>query len=151
MAPLITTSRALARSVPRCCHTQVVAAAAGSAKAPLSTSAARNDSSPGTSSAAASFHSPFRGESKGTKIPDWGHYMSKGTQNSNLLFQYFMVGTLGAISAAGAKSTIQGEWTSWGQMGRRRWPMEPLGGSRVDLRPGKRRRRIGCQCLDAVG
>jgi len=115
MAPLIIASRALARSAPRCCNSQAVVAAAASAKAQLSTSAARNDSSSGTSSAAASFHSPFRGETKGTKIPDWSHYMSKGTQNSNLLFQYFMVGTLGAISAAGAKSTIQGESASRGQ------------------------------------
>jgi len=33
--------------------------------------------------------------------------MAKGSGGGNQLFGYFMVGTLGAISAAGAKSTIQ--------------------------------------------
>lgn len=42
-------------------------------------------------------------------MPDFSKYMSKGSGSSNALFSYFMVGTLGAISAAGAKSTIQGE------------------------------------------
>jgi ubiquinol-cytochrome c reductase iron-sulfur subunit len=37
--------------------------------------------------------------------------MSKNTGKSNQLFSYFMVGTLGAISAAGAKSTVQGAFT----------------------------------------
>jgi hypothetical protein len=36
--------------------------------------------------------------------------MSKGKGGSNALISYFMVGTLGAISAAGAKSTVQGEF-----------------------------------------
>ncbi len=72
--------------------------------AALSTSAVRRD-------AAASYESPFKGESKASNIPDFGHYMSKNAGNANLLFQYFMVGTMGAIAAAGAKSTVQGGWT----------------------------------------
>jgi hypothetical protein len=44
----------------------------------------------------------------GSKIPDFSHYRSKQGTNTNLLFQYFMVGTMGAITAAGAKATVQG-------------------------------------------
>jgi hypothetical protein len=43
-----------------------------------------------------------------SKIPDFSHYRSKQGSNSNLVFQYFMVGTLGALTAAGAKATVQG-------------------------------------------
>merc|ERR1711964_108652 len=41
------------------------------------------------------------------KIPDFSNYRSKSNTNSNLLFQYFMVGTMGALTAAGAKATVQ--------------------------------------------
>jgi len=56
-----------------------------------------------------SFDSPFRGlgGDKASKIPDFSHYRSKQGSNSNLLFQYFMVGTMGALTAAGAKATVQ--------------------------------------------
>ena len=50
---------------------------------------------------------PFKVETN--KVPDFSKYMSKGSGNTNQLISYFMVGTLGAISAAGAKDTIQGE------------------------------------------
>ncbi|KLU82276.1 cytochrome b-c1 complex subunit Rieske [Magnaporthiopsis poae ATCC 64411] len=51
---------------------------------------------------------PFRGETAGTKIPDWSKYLSpKGSYGTNQVFSYFMVGAMGAISAAGAKSTVQ--------------------------------------------
>ncbi|KAI0013036.1 ubiquinol cytochrome reductase transmembrane region-domain-containing protein [Xylariaceae sp. FL0662B] len=93
MAPLTIASRALARGVSRSCS-RINAVRA------LSTSTQLND-------AAGSYSSPFKGESKSTKIPDFGRYMSKGSANTNLLFQYFMVGTMGAITAAGAKSTVQ--------------------------------------------
>jgi ubiquinol-cytochrome c reductase iron-sulfur subunit len=43
-----------------------------------------------------------------SKIPDFSHYRSKQGSNSNLVFQYFMVGTMGALTAAGAKATVQG-------------------------------------------
>ncbi|RYP79924.1 hypothetical protein DL770_006463 [Monosporascus sp. CRB-9-2] len=52
------------------------------------------------------YSTPFKGETKGSKIPDFGKYMG-GNYNSNLIFQYFMVGTMGAITAAGAKATVQ--------------------------------------------
>jgi ubiquinol-cytochrome c reductase iron-sulfur subunit len=45
-----------------------------------------------------------------SKIPDFSHYRSKQGTNSNLVFQYFMVGTMGALTAAGAKATVQGMW-----------------------------------------
>ncbi len=108
MAPLATASRVLARSAPRCLCRAPVTATAG-----FSTSVARRDSG-----ASASFESPFKGESKANDVPDFGHYVSKKPGNSNLLFQYFMVGTMGAITAAGAKSTIQGEQQCWREEGR---------------------------------
>ncbi|KAF7555427.1 hypothetical protein G7046_g6555 [Stylonectria norvegica] len=71
--------------------------------AALSTTAMRPDSA-----TASAYSSPFKGQSKGADIPDFGKYVSanKG-ENKNKLFSYFMVGALGAVSAAGAKSTVQ--------------------------------------------
>lgn len=97
MAPLTIASRALARGVSR--STCLNAARA------LSTSAQLRDAAAG-----GSYSSPFKGESGSTKIPNFGHYIDKGSANTNLLFSYFMVGTMGAITAAGAKSTVQGAW-----------------------------------------
>jgi ubiquinol-cytochrome c reductase iron-sulfur subunit len=59
--------------------------------------------------ASSSYESPFKGEPKTTKVPDFSKYMAKRGGSANAVFSYFMVGTLGAISAAGAKSTIQRE------------------------------------------
>ena len=101
MAPLTNATRALARSavVPRCSSS----AAAPMARA-LSTTPVQN----GSSSSSSSFSSPFRGETAGTKIPDWSKYLSpKNSYGTNQVFSYFMVGAMGAISAAGAKSTVQ--------------------------------------------
>jgi ubiquinol-cytochrome c reductase iron-sulfur subunit len=58
-----------------------------------------------------SFDSPFKGEesSPTTKIPSFKKYMSKNAETSNRVFQYFMVGTMGLLTAAGAKATVQGE------------------------------------------
>jgi ubiquinol-cytochrome c reductase iron-sulfur subunit len=93
MAPLQTMSRALARSAAASVRLPAV-------RAVSSTPALRDASS-------SSFESPFKGESKSSRVPDFSKYMSKGKGNSNALISYFMVGTLGAISAAGAKSTVQ--------------------------------------------
>lgn len=93
MAPVSIAARAAMRA----------AAAPARAVRALSTSTALQGSSSST------FESPFKGESKASKIPDFGKYMSKGSGSTNMLFGYFMVGTMGAITAAGAKSTIQGE------------------------------------------
>ena len=58
------------------------------------------------------FESPFKSadENPTTKIPSFGHYMSKKGEASNKTFQYFMVGGMGLLTAAGAKATVQGEY-----------------------------------------
>ncbi|KAK3378746.1 Rieske [2Fe-2S] iron-sulfur domain-containing protein [Lasiosphaeria ovina] len=94
MAPLTTVTRALARSSP-----------AAALLRPL-TAAATMSTSPALRDASSTYQSPFKGESDSTKMPDFTKYMSKNG-GSNQVFSYFMVGALGAISAAGAKSTIQ--------------------------------------------
>lgn len=53
------------------------------------------------------YESPFKGQTTTTKIPDFSKYKASSSPNSNLVFQYFMVGTMGAITAAGAKATVQ--------------------------------------------
>ncbi|KAH8594373.1 Rieske [2Fe-2S] iron-sulfur domain-containing protein [Bisporella sp. PMI_857] len=94
MAPLTAASRALLRSIPR--TSQSIRA--------ISTS-----SNKCSSASTSSFESPFRGQggNKDSKIPDFSHYRSKAGSSNNLLFQYFMVGTMGALTAAGAKATVQ--------------------------------------------
>jgi ubiquinol-cytochrome c reductase iron-sulfur subunit len=57
---------------------------------------------------ASSFDSPFKGSKDSTKIPSFAAYRSKGGETGPKVFQYFMVGTMGALSALGAKATVQG-------------------------------------------
>jgi len=59
-------------------------------------------------SAASSFDSPFKGAGKSTKVPSFGAYRSKSGEEGAKVFSYFMVGTMGALSAMGAKATVQG-------------------------------------------
>lgn len=108
MAPLSTVSRALARSSLRL----PAAATTATATTTTTTAARAMSSSPALSAAASSstFESPFKGERKTTKVPDFSKYMAKGSSQSNAVFSYFMVGTLGALTAAGAKNTIHGEF-----------------------------------------
>ncbi|AEO66385.1 c3da2f5c-a23f-4627-851d-b3f8c7ad2e62 [Thermothielavioides terrestris] len=101
MAPLTTMSRALARSAVRLPMATTTATTTTAIRAVSSTPALRD------AAASSTFESPFRGESRTSKVPDFSKYMAKGSSSSNALFSYFMVGALGAISAAGAKSTIQ--------------------------------------------
>ncbi|KAF2279060.1 ubiquinol-cytochrome c r [Westerdykella ornata] len=54
-----------------------------------------------------SFDSPFKGAATSTKIPSFAAYRTKGGEHGPKLFQYFMVGTMGALSAMGAKATVQ--------------------------------------------
>lgn len=91
MAPLSIMSRALARSAMK-----------------QATTVRTISSTPAVLGSSSTFSSPFKGESNSTKVPDFSKYIA-GKSSGNALFSYFMVGTLGAISAAGAKSTIQGE------------------------------------------
>ncbi|ROT42993.1 cytochrome b-c1 complex subunit Rieske [Sodiomyces alkalinus F11] len=92
MAPLAHASRTCVRQLSR-------SGAPASARA-LSTTVARPDST-------ASYSSPFKGAQKGNEIPDFSKYVSKTSGSKNQLYSYFMVGALGAITAAGAKSTVQ--------------------------------------------
>ena len=56
-----------------------------------------------------SFDSPFKGVGSATKIPSFAAYKNKsGGETVPKMFQYFMVGTMGALSAMGAKATVQG-------------------------------------------
>lgn len=99
MAALTSTSRSLLRALPR-------ASVANYARC-LSTSTSKSVSSAQPTS---SFDSPFKGvgNSETSKIPDFSHYRSKSGSRNNAVFQYFMVGTMGALTAAGAKATVQG-------------------------------------------
>ena len=58
----------------------------------------------------ANFTSPFTrgtsGQQDTTAIPSFKGYRS-GSETGNKVFQYFMVGTLGGLSAMGAKDTVQ--------------------------------------------
>ena len=56
------------------------------------------------------FDSPFKSTDSNptTNIPKFGHYMSKKGETPNKTFQYFMVGSMGLLAAAGAKATVQG-------------------------------------------
>ena len=81
------------------------------------------------------FQSPFKNSNDNptTKIPSFAHYMSKRGGTTNKTFQYFMVGSMGLLTAAGAKATVQGEYShlvggraekmSWGRMGEYGDPM----------------------------
>src|SRR3954463_720534 len=81
MASLTATSRTLLRSLPR----------ASSLPARAFSTSAINCRASATDS---SFDSPFRGDGgdSNSKIPDFSKYRSKQGSNSNLVFQYFMVG-----------------------------------------------------------
>jgi ubiquinol-cytochrome c reductase iron-sulfur subunit len=100
MASLTSTSRSLLRALPR---------------SSLPALPVRALSSSSTLQSSDSFDPPFRGSGgyKTTNIPDFSKYRSNKSTNSNLVFQYFMVGAMGALSAAGAKSTVQGTCRDW--------------------------------------
>jgi ubiquinol-cytochrome c reductase iron-sulfur subunit len=73
-----------------------------------STSAKKAEGEPAV---APTINSPFKAPTKAqtTKIPSFAAYRSKkNNAGKNLLFQYFMVGSMGALTAAGAKATVQG-------------------------------------------
>jgi ubiquinol-cytochrome c reductase iron-sulfur subunit len=42
------------------------------------------------------------------KIPNFDKYKSKSSEMDNRVFQYVMAGTLGAVTAMGAKATVVG-------------------------------------------
>ncbi|KAB8364842.1 hypothetical protein FH972_024705 [Carpinus fangiana] len=59
----------------------------------------------------ASFDNPFHRSGgtarETTSIPSFAKYRSNNSETSNRVFQYFMVGTFGALTAMGAKATVQ--------------------------------------------
>lgn len=63
-------------------------------------------------SPSSSFDSPFGRSQESSpsslKIPSFGKYASKGGETPNKVFSYFMAGSMGLISAVGAKATVQG-------------------------------------------
>ncbi|KAF1938400.1 ubiquinol-cytochrome c r [Clathrospora elynae] len=93
MPALATTARAIARSWTA--HPLPVARAAGCSAMQT------------RSASASSFDSPFKGSPESTKIPSFAAYRNKGGETGPKVFQYFMVGTMGALSALGAKATVQ--------------------------------------------
>ncbi|RQM04630.1 hypothetical protein DH86_00004187 [Scytalidium sp. 3C] len=102
MASLAHSSRSMLRSLPRC---QRLASAPVRA---ISTSNSNSQASSATPTS--SFDSPFRGlgsQTQSNKIPSFGDYKSTSSGSRNQIFSYFMVGTMGALTAAGAKATVQ--------------------------------------------
>jgi len=100
--PALTTSGS--RALQLCVRHQLPAARL----APSLAMQKRNVSEAHTTS---SFDSPFRGlgsNERTTKIPSFAKYKSKTGEQGMKTYQYFMVGTLGALSALGAKATVQG-------------------------------------------
>lgn len=68
----------------------------------------------GVSDAKSTFDSPFGTSneySSTLKIPNFSKYSSSNPPRSNLVFSYFMAGSLGLASAVGAKATIQGTFS----------------------------------------
>ena len=101
MAHLPSSSRALLRCLPR--TTTALSTVRCLSTSPIQK---RADVTAPTSS----FDSPFKGMGgdQTSKVPDFSHYKTKSNSNTNLLFQYFMVGTMGALTAAGTKGIVEG-------------------------------------------
>jgi len=92
MASLIA-SRAMLRSVPRTISKTGLRA--------LSTT------TPAKAGASADATSSRTTTNDFNKIPDFSKYKSKKTGVQNMVYSYFMVGAMGALTAAGAKATVQ--------------------------------------------
>merc|ERR1712098_287424 len=68
----------------------------------------RHQPSPSQAASTSSFDSPFRSNKvDSNKIPSFKAYRAKFPEVSNRVFQYFMVGSMGLLTAAGAKATVQ--------------------------------------------
>lgn len=108
MAPLTTSSRTLLSACsrhPLRCLSPALSAQQRRGKADIVQRIA------GEHDRTSKFESPFKSidENPTTKVPDFKKYMSKSSDTSNKTFQYFMVGSMGLLAAAGAKATVQGE------------------------------------------
>ncbi|KAI9828061.1 MAG: hsp70 nucleotide exchange factor fes1 [Thelocarpon impressellum] len=108
MRPLTSTPSTLLRT---CARRQLAAARPSSAATVQVHQQRRGKASEASpeASGGASFESPFKNlrDNPTTKIPSFAQYKSKAGPDSNLVFQYFMVGSMGLLAAAGAKATVQ--------------------------------------------
>ncbi|KAL8759766.1 MAG: hypothetical protein Q9184_003521 [Pyrenodesmia sp. 2 TL-2023] len=106
MAPLTSRASSILRSCPR---QQLPALSASTIAAQRRNKASIVDQASYQYDRTPKFESPFRDEEKvpSTKIPSFAAYMSKKPETSNKVFQYFMVGSMGLLTAAGAKATVQ--------------------------------------------
>ncbi|KAL8816436.1 MAG: hypothetical protein Q9191_008332, partial [Dirinaria sp. TL-2023a] len=107
MAPLTPRSSNLLRTIPRRSLRPVSCALATPQQRRHKADAVERTS--GEYDTTPSFQSPFRNKEQNptTRVPSFSNYMSKRSETSNKTFQYFMVGTMGLLTAAGAKSTVQ--------------------------------------------
>ena len=121
MAPLTTSSRTIFRTCQRQPF-KCLSPALSSAQQQRRSKADVVERTAGEYDRTPKFESPFKNkdENPTTKIPNFGNYMSKRGETSNKTFQYFMVGGMGLLAAAGAKATVQGEsghieYRDWGK------------------------------------
>lgn len=102
------TSKAASALVRATARQQVAVAPACAALQQTRSQASLTDAS----TSHAEWKSPFSRGSSGqqdtTKIPSFKNYKA-GSETSNKVFQYFMVGAFGGLSAMGAKDTVQSE------------------------------------------
>ncbi|KKZ60113.1 ubiquinol-cytochrome c reductase iron-sulfur subunit [[Emmonsia] crescens] len=108
MPPLSTSS---ASTLVRACTRQQLSSARTAATALTSQHQQRRGRATSSStSTTSSFDSPF-GQSKESastlKIPSFKKYASKSGESSNKVFSYFMAGSMGLVTAVGAKATVQ--------------------------------------------
>ena len=99
--------RAASGSLARACSRQQLPAARPAAVTLPQQRRGRADAA----STSSSFESPFgrSKESQSTlKIPSFKKYASSNGETSNKVFSYFMAGSMGLITAVGAKATVQG-------------------------------------------
>ncbi len=66
-----------------------------------------SDASTSHSNFTSPFHRGTGNQQDTTVIPSFGKYKA-GSETGNKMFQYFMVGAFGGLSAMGAKNTVQG-------------------------------------------
>jgi len=106
MAPLTSKAGSLLRACPR----QAIRSPVCLATSQRRTKADVVDRVSGQYDQTPRFESPFKNKDDNptTKIPSFANYMSKKGETSNKTFQYFMVGGMGLLAAAGAKATVQG-------------------------------------------
>lgn len=107
--PLIPSESKQGSNQMNCLRTTAARALRPRTIAPLTTARYAGGASTSNFDDTSEYKSPFASPKPHTttKIPDFSKYRG-GSTSGNKLFGYFMVGTMGILSAAGAKATIQG-------------------------------------------